>query len=215
MADAEIRWYKSKWPGFKGVAQVSEEMYSGLMVSRDRLFIGKDLRIPEHRAEALLQHEVGTHLLTYFNGREQPFKMLQYGLPGYDALQEGIAVLSEHLVGGLTADRLRVLAGRVIAAGSVHELKGVFAGKAMLEVTAPRILEAQGGIETLAGVREVSVFGTRLHAVVDDSQRTSDRIRERLSELGNIPVRVERIVPSLEDVFIHCIESDDEAGKVS
>jgi uncharacterized protein (TIGR02421 family) len=59
---------------------------------------------------------VGTHLLTYFNGGAQPFKMLQSGLPGYDALQEGLAVLSEYLVGGLTADRLRVLAARVIAA---------------------------------------------------------------------------------------------------
>ena len=41
--------------------------------------------------------------------------MLRSGLPGYDALQEGIAVLSEYLVGGLTADRLRVLAARVVA----------------------------------------------------------------------------------------------------
>jgi uncharacterized protein (TIGR02421 family) len=94
-------------------------MYSGLMVSRGRLLIGRELRIPEHRAEALLQHEVGTHLLTYFNGGKQPFKMLQSGLPGYDALQEGLAVLSEYLVGGLTVDRLRVLAARVIVARAV------------------------------------------------------------------------------------------------
>jgi uncharacterized protein (TIGR02421 family) len=94
-------------------------MYSGMLVSRGRLLIGKGVSIPEHRAEALLQHEVGTHLLTYFNGRAQPFRMLQSGLPGYDALQEGLAVLSEYLVGGLTADRLRVLAARVIVARAI------------------------------------------------------------------------------------------------
>ncbi|MDH3197522.1 MAG: flavohemoglobin expression-modulating QEGLA motif protein [Candidatus Krumholzibacteria bacterium] len=115
-AHREIQWYADKSPEFKAVALVSDDMYSGLLVSRGRLLIGRDTRIPEQRAEALLQHEVGTHLLTYFNARAQPFRMLQSGLPGYDALQEGLAVLSEYLVGGLTAARLRVLAARVIAA---------------------------------------------------------------------------------------------------
>jgi uncharacterized protein (TIGR02421 family) len=40
-------------------------------------------------------------------------------LAGYDALQEGLAVLSEYLVGGLSRPRLRLLAGRVVAAGAV------------------------------------------------------------------------------------------------
>ena len=115
MARREIAWYASKSPGFKGSVQVTSDMYSGLMVSRGRLLIGKDTRIPKARAEALLQHELGTHLLTYFNGQAQPFKMLSSGLPGYDELQEGLAVLSEYLVGGLSVSRLRVLAARVIA----------------------------------------------------------------------------------------------------
>jgi uncharacterized protein (TIGR02421 family) len=120
-ADREIRWYADKYPEFKAVALVSDEMYSGLLVSRGRLLIGHGVSIPEHRAEALLQHEVGTHLLTYFNGRAQPFRMLQSGLPGYDALQEGLAVLSEYIVGGLTAERLRVLAARVLAARALAD----------------------------------------------------------------------------------------------
>jgi uncharacterized protein (TIGR02421 family) len=40
---------------------------------------------------------------------------LDHGLPGYDRLQEGLAVLSEYLVGGLTASRVRLLAARVVA----------------------------------------------------------------------------------------------------
>ncbi len=116
LARAEVAWYAQRYPEFKASVQVSDEMYSGLLVSRSRLLIGKKTRIPKHRAEALLQHEVGTHLLTYFNGQAQPFKMLYTGLPGYDGLQEGLAVLSEYLVDGLTAERLRVLAARVLAA---------------------------------------------------------------------------------------------------
>jgi uncharacterized protein (TIGR02421 family) len=116
LAKREVAHYAGIFPEFKATVQVSDEMFSGLLVSRGCLLIGKETRIPAHRARALLQHEVGTHLLTYFNGRAQPLKMLYTGLPGYDEMQEGLAVLSEYLVGGLTAERLRVLAARVIAA---------------------------------------------------------------------------------------------------
>ncbi len=66
--------------------------------------------------EALIQHEVGTHVLTYVNGINQPFKQLYGGLAGSDELQEGLAVLAEYLVGGLSPPRFRLLAGRVVAA---------------------------------------------------------------------------------------------------
>jgi uncharacterized protein (TIGR02421 family) len=63
----------------------------------------------------LLQHEIGTHVLTYHNGRAQKLRLLANGFAGYDALQEGLAVLSEYLTGGLSRPRLRLLAGRVVA----------------------------------------------------------------------------------------------------
>ncbi|MBU1698515.1 MAG: flavohemoglobin expression-modulating QEGLA motif protein [Candidatus Eisenbacteria bacterium] len=115
-AAAEIARYVRRYPEFKAKVQVSNEMYSGLLVSRGKLLVGKETRIPAHRADALIQHEIGTHLLTYYNGQAQPFKMLYTGLPGYDELQEGLAVLAEYLVGGLTSERMRVLAARVMAA---------------------------------------------------------------------------------------------------
>jgi uncharacterized protein (TIGR02421 family) len=100
---------------------VREDMYSGLMVSRGRLLVGENARIPQGRAEALLSHEVGTHLVTYYNGRAQPLRQLYVGLAGYDELQEGLAVLAEYLVGGLSRARLRLLAARVVAAHSLVE----------------------------------------------------------------------------------------------
>ena len=65
------------------------------------------------RVGASLQHEVGTHLVTYYNGLEQPLRLLHVGLAGYDETQEGLAVLAEYLVGGLSRSRLRTLAERV------------------------------------------------------------------------------------------------------
>jgi uncharacterized protein (TIGR02421 family) len=86
------------------------------MVSNGNLLIGSRTKIPEERIEALIQHEVGTHVLTYLNGKAQPLRQLYIGLAGYEELQEGLAVLSEYLVGGLTRPRLRLLAARVVAA---------------------------------------------------------------------------------------------------
>jgi uncharacterized protein (TIGR02421 family) len=46
-------------------------------------------------------------------------RLLAAGLAGYDETQEGLAVLAEHLAGGLTSGRLRQLAARVVA---VHQM---------------------------------------------------------------------------------------------
>jgi uncharacterized protein (TIGR02421 family) len=71
--------------------------------------------VTPRRACALLHHEVGTHVLTWFNGGRQPLEIFRTGLAGHEVAQEGLAVLSEYLVGGLTRARLRLLAARVVA----------------------------------------------------------------------------------------------------
>ncbi len=115
LAQAEIKYYRDQSPAFAAQASTRDDIYSGLMVVGGHLLIGRETSIAKRRAEALLQHEVGTHLVTYYNGAAQPLRLLQVGLAGYDALQEGLAVLSEYLVGGLSEARMRTLAARVIA----------------------------------------------------------------------------------------------------
>ena len=114
-AEKEIGLYREVFPGIQSQVFIRDDI-AGLMVSHGNLLIGKKLQIPESRLEALIQHEVGTHVLTYVNGLNQPFKQLYGGFAGSDELQEGIAVLAEYLVGGLSAPRFRLLAGRVVAA---------------------------------------------------------------------------------------------------
>ncbi|MEJ2193412.1 MAG: flavohemoglobin expression-modulating QEGLA motif protein [Ignavibacteriaceae bacterium] len=111
----ELNYFRNSFPESKSKVMVRDDI-TGLMVSQGNLLIGKQLKISETRVEALIQHEIGTHVLTYLNGRSQPFRQLYVGLAGYEELQEGLAVLSEFLVGGLTSPRLRLLAARVLAA---------------------------------------------------------------------------------------------------
>jgi ABC-2 type transport system ATP-binding protein len=165
-----------------------------------------------------LMHEPKVVFLDEPTGGVDPISRRQFWnqIDTLSASGVSLIVTTHYLDEAERCDRIALMhAGRVIAAGSVHELKGVFAGRAMLEVVAPRILEAQDQIEPLSGVAEVSVFGTKLHVVVEDADEVGAAIRAHLEELGNAPVHVERVVPSLEDVFIHCIESDDEARSAS
>lgn len=119
LAEKEIRHYRQLLPQFTAKVVVRDDMFSGLMCSGGDLLIGHQAKISVRRAEALIQHEIGTHLLTYYNGLIEPFKLLHSGFAGYDSLQEGLAVLSEYLVGGLSRPRLRLLAARVVAAASL------------------------------------------------------------------------------------------------
>lgn len=114
-AREQIDYYHERLPDFHAAVDVVNNIASGMMVAHDHLLVSETAAIPSRRLEPLLHHEVGAHLLTYFNGRQQPLRQLYAGLAGYEALQEGLAVLSEYFAGGLTRSRLRLLAARVLA----------------------------------------------------------------------------------------------------
>lgn len=124
IAREEIDHYQSRMVDFQASIQVCDHIAAGMMVTRDTLLIARKLKVTPELLAPLLHHEVGTHLLTYFNGRVQPFRQLAAGLAGYDELQEGLAVLTEYLTGGLSRHRIRILAGRVIAVRSMTDDDG-------------------------------------------------------------------------------------------
>lgn len=111
--------YREQDPLFPDEIELRDDTAAGMMVLHGRLVLRTDLAISLERLDALLEHEVGTHVLTWFNGSAQPLRLLGRGLAGYEALQEGLAVLAEHLAGALDPSRLRVLAARVVAADAV------------------------------------------------------------------------------------------------
>ncbi len=113
-AEAEIGRYRSQWPLVQATVEVRDDL-PGILVSGDRVLVGRGLALDPGRVEALVHHEVGTHVLTHENGRVQPLGLLRVGLPGAEETQEGLAVLAEFLVGGLNAARLALLSARVVA----------------------------------------------------------------------------------------------------
>lgn len=117
-AQEEINYYQSKFPNIDLQLEIRNDV-AGIMVSESTLLINNEINLDVQRCDALIQHEVATHILTYCNGKRQPLKQMFEGFERYDQLQEGLAVMAEYLVGGLTINRLRLLAGRVIAVESM------------------------------------------------------------------------------------------------
>ncbi|MGV8846814.1 flavohemoglobin expression-modulating QEGLA motif protein [Tessaracoccus sp.] len=118
VAELEIEHYRTLEPDIDIHAEIRLDS-TGVMVSENVLLIGPESATDAARVEALVHHEVGTHLVTQVNGSRQPIRTLGTGLAGYDETQEGLAVLAEVACGGLTPNRLRQLAARVL---TVHRM---------------------------------------------------------------------------------------------
>ena len=104
-------------------------------------------------------------------------------------------------------------AGRLLALDTVPALKGVFPEDCVLEVTCPRPADALERLEDVAGVEDVSLFGDRLHVVVDEPAGIDD-VEAALTAGGFTPFEASAVTPSLEDVFIKVIrDAEREASR--
>jgi ABC-2 type transport system ATP-binding protein len=85
--------------------------------------------------------------------------------------------------------------------------------EAVLEVECERPNDAMELLERLPEVREAALFGKGLHAVASgaDAAPAIQAIRAALAGAGIHATTVERIIPTLEDVFVSLIEARDRA----
>ena len=104
-------------------------------------------------------------------------------------------------------------AGRIVAAGSPRELKAEVIRNPILEIATDRAVDALEALRREPWVLETSIFGAALHVGVADETEGRRLVLERLAREGIAPERVDRIVPSLEDVFIHKIEEQAETAR--
>jgi ABC-2 type transport system ATP-binding protein len=100
-------------------------------------------------------------------------------------------------------------AGKVIALGAPRDLKRDLTEHKLLRLDTPVPLDTMRAIEREEGILEVAVFGSGLHVVVDDVDDAIARIRRILAAQKIRIGRLERIDPSLEDVFVALIEAEE------
>ena len=95
--------------------------------------------------------------------------------------------------------------GRIIADGTPNELKQKYMTRYVLEVEVDKVVEA---MEVMyKNQMEAAIFGSLLHATVDNIEKSVPQIKKVLEESGITLNRIERIMPSLEDVFVTLIET--------
>ena len=97
-------------------------------------------------------------------------------------------------------------AGRLAALGTTGELKGVFAGRSILEVQSDDPVQTMRALDGMDFVEKTSVFGTAVHAVLRARDSVSpETLRTRLAADGVRARAIEPVEPSLEDVFLDVV----------
>jgi ABC-2 type transport system ATP-binding protein len=133
----------------------------------------------------------------------------------YSLSAQGVSVLvtTHYMEESEYCDRLGIVyRGELIALGTPRELKTRHMPEAVLEIDCERPNDAMLAIEAAPAVKEVALFGKGLHAVAADPAAAEAQIRAALAGGGFRLARLERIVPTLEDVFVSLIETRDAAA---
>jgi ABC-2 type transport system ATP-binding protein len=134
----------------------------------------------------------------------------------YELTAKGVTVFvtTHYMDEAEYCDRLGLIyRGELIALGTPEALKTKLMTDDVLELACDRPQDAMVEIEKIPGVKEVALFGRELHVVADNGEAVAIVVRERLESAGHLVDRIEKIIPSLEDVFVSLIQARDRAEK--
>lgn len=110
-------------------------------------------------------------------------------------------------------DIILINAGSLIASGSPGELKTRHITYPIIEAETSDPVASLDLLRGLPWVIEISLFGTRLHVGVREEAIARESLVSVLRGKGIEVKRMERIVPSLEDVFLRLLEEDAGRGE--
>jgi ABC-2 type transport system ATP-binding protein len=134
----------------------------------------------------------------------------------YDLSGKGVTVFvtTHYMDEAEYCDRVGLIyRGELIALGTPEMLKTELMKEEVLDVQCSRPQEAMDRIETFPEVQEVALFGKGLHVVVKDAAQAIDGISRFLKDHSFEVFQIEKIIPSLEDVFVSLIEARDRADQ--
>jgi drug efflux transport system ATP-binding protein len=101
--------------------------------------------------------------------------------------------------------------GRLIALGTPYELRRRSLGADLLAIEREGIVNAIELVEKAPGVHDVAVFGSALHALVDDAATRAPALLAYLAANGIAGASVRRIEPTMEDTFVHLVGAAAQA----
>ncbi len=99
--------------------------------------------------------------------------------------------------------------GKIVALGAPGTLKETLKSHSLLNLESSDLLESMKALESQSGVVDAAVFGGGLHVTVLDPEAGERNIRQIHAAHGIGIKRLELIPPSMEDVFVACIEAEE------
>ncbi|MBI5730490.1 MAG: ABC transporter ATP-binding protein [Ignavibacteriales bacterium] len=99
-------------------------------------------------------------------------------------------------------------AGKLIAEGNPKQLKTDYLKNNIYEIESDKVIDALELFEKQSFVVETSIFGNNIHISVEEKFNDLTRINKICEEYGITIKRINKIVPTLEDVFIHLLGNE-------
>jgi ABC-2 type transport system ATP-binding protein len=104
-------------------------------------------------------------------------------------------------------------AGKIIAGGSPGELKSNYLTNPIFETECSRPDEAINLLDGINWIKSTAFFGEYIHVTLNNTEinnweQRKNEIKDILENGGLEVKRIERISPSLEDVFVNLLEKD-------
>lgn len=98
-------------------------------------------------------------------------------------------------------------AGKIIAEGSSKKMKSEYLKSVIYELECDDLIKSYELLSKASFIGEASIFGNLIHVVVNEKFTGVDQLKNYLLQEEQIRVnRIDKIQPSLEDVFIHLLE---------
>lgn len=133
-----------------------------------------------------------------------------------DSLARGgttVLVTTHYLDEAERCDRVAIMhGGKLAVIGTTGELKRAFDTRPIVEVRGGDPVRIMAQLDMLPFVEKTSLFGTTVHAVLRDAATSPEAVRGALLRDGMDVASVERVAPSLEDVFLDVVDKVEAAG---
>jgi ABC-2 type transport system ATP-binding protein len=154
-------------------------------------------------------HEPRIVFLDEPTGGVDPVSRRQFWRLIEDMSRAGVTILvtTHYLDEAEHCHRIAIVnAGKLAAMGTSRQLKEIFARRPILEIYSNRPVEVMRALEDVPEVEKTTVFGTAVHAVLKTPDIDLAQLTAGLTARGLDIGGIDRVMPSLEDVFLDVVE---------
>jgi ABC-2 type transport system ATP-binding protein len=154
-------------------------------------------------------HEPRIVFLDEPTGGVDPVSRRQFWRLIEDMSRQGVTILvtTHYLDEAEHCHRIAIInAGRLATMGTSRELKQIFTSRPIIEIRSSRPVDVMRALEDMPDVEKTTIFGTAVHAVLRRADVDLDALTAGLHGSGLSIDSVDRVMPSLEDVFLDVVE---------